>query len=216
MIFISFVISFILQYYRSIEFEYVKQQLEEKEKRLQEAEIQLYSQNELIEEIKSDNESLHNDMETMRHAVQNLANIRMNSKDVNEDTSRNNELIKSGNEMSNGTFIENSIEMSSSDMNKINYQLDTEHTGSGSMQEIQPSQRRPFNKILKKKQKRQQTKQMAMKRKYDILNEIKERSPLNRNEMKLLYDPKSFEKYAKELDIDIIKKSEHGYKKMSK
>ena len=198
---------------RSLEFEYAKQQLDEKDKRLQDAEIQLQNQNEFIEEIKADNEALHNDMETMRQAIQKLASMRISSKDGNEDASRNEGILRSGNEMSHGTFIENSIDIGSLDMNKINYQLDAEHAGS--LQEIQPSQRRPFNKILKKKQNRQ-TKQMAMKRKYDILNEIKERSPLNRNEMKLLYDPKSFEKYAKELDIDIIKKSEQGYKKMSK
>lgn len=145
----------------------------------------------------------------MRQSIQKLASMRTaTSANREELMNRNRELIQSLNNISNRTYADIHHDATSGEPNRLNYKYEGEHITS---QEIQPSQRRPLHKIVKKKSK--QAKQLLQKRKYEILNEIKEKSPLSENELRLLHDPKSFEKYAKELDIEIIKNPDQNYKK---
>jgi len=199
---------------RSIDFEYLKQRLEDKDRRLKEAENDNAKHLQQISQMQKDNEILRNEMEGMRQLVQKLATSRMNFTSREEFISKNQEIFESlnafaGRMHSNPDESAESINIvNDSNFNNMNYELESENKVHETQQ---PSQRRPMHKILKKKPR--VGKQTKLKRKYQILNELKEHSPLTKNEMKLLHDPASFEKYARELDLDLIKATDLGYKK---
>ena len=146
--------------------------------------------------LKSENQSIKSELEAMRQSIQKLASVRVSVGSKDEIDVKNRAVIESLQDLSTHGYIERNLEEltqpNESSRRVPEYQFEQHN-----IQEIQPTQRRPFNKIVKKKMTRNQVKQMTLRRKQEILNEIKQKTPLSENELKLLHDPSSFEKYAK-------------------
>jgi hypothetical protein len=172
---------------RSIEFEYIQKRLDDKEKRLVELEYENARRNSEVKGLKNDNVNLRDQMESMIEFIKKLSTSKMVSNNDQESSRELTESINIFSERIRNASIE-SVEMDNRSMNH------TQPVGTN-YEYITLSGTSPERKILKKKYK--VTKSKKKQRKLA--------SPLNKDQLKLLHDPASFEKYAKDLEVEIVK-----------
>jgi hypothetical protein len=172
---------------RSIEFEYIQKRLDDKEKRLVELEYENARRNSEVKGLKNDNVNLRDQMKSMIEFIKKLSTSKMVSNNDQESSRELTESINIFSERIRNASIE-SVEMDNRSMNH------TQPVGTN-YEYITLSGTSPERKILKKKYK--VTKSKKKQRKLA--------SPLNKDQLKLLHDPASFEKYAKDLEVEIVK-----------
>jgi hypothetical protein len=172
---------------RSIEFEYIQKRLDDKEKRLLELEYENARRNSEVKGLKKDNVSLRDQMESMIEFIKKLSTSKMVS---NNDQESSRELTEAINIFSERIRAE-SIESVETDNRSMNHTQPVETN----FEYITLSGTSPERKIVKKRYK--VTKSRKKQRKLP--------SPLNKDQLKLLHDPASFEKYAKDLEVEIVK-----------
>lgn len=205
---------------RSIEFEYLQQRLEEKERRMQEIEKDNARRSSEILALKKDNENLRQQMDSMIQFIKKLATSRILQNSNQESSQSNDDFIEAinvfadrlrrspdhpGDEVVSPDFmISNNQKLQASGNGHVN--------GNDSQDEHYMTDASPARKIIKKKYKVEP----KVRRRLKQQNFEKPPSPLNRDQIKLLHDPQSFEKYTKELDIDVVRNVQSGRKKVTK
>ena len=197
---------------RSIEFEYIQKRLDEKEKRLSEIELENARRWGEINSLKKDNEHLRQQMESMTQFIKKLATSKL-MKNHSDENGAGEELVeaitvfadrlkrdpKAFDELATPEFLTRN----SGIREGMNMTVPVEHE-----RNLESS---PVHKIIKKRYKAAKSRKRP---KYVKIE--KPPSPLNQDQIKLLHDPKSFEKYAQDLDIATLEKLYQGRKKTTK
>ena len=192
---------------RSIEYDYIKQRLDEKERRLAEIERENARRTTEIQGLKKDNSNCRAQMDSMLQFIKKLATNRASQQNTEEATQSNDDLVEAIN-----VFSDRLKSVSSDRIEEINTPgfvlLDTEVKRS--MNNTVPielveeddghymTDSSPCQKIIKRRYK---VPSSNMKPHFSILD--KQQSPLDREQIKLLHDPQSFEKYTREFDISV-------------
>lgn len=189
---------------RSIEFDYIKQKLDEKEKRLQEAERENAKHTSEIYSIKRDNEDMRHQMESMVQFIKKLATTRSSAQNPEDAEGKNEEFVDAINAFADS--LKRNPDHSREHISPQSYMLQSndsrEHSHNVSADrdmsyEVNASP--PQHKIIKKKSK------PKTKRKVKKHRVPGPQSPLSREQIKLLHDPNSFERYARELDLNAVR-----------
>jgi hypothetical protein len=205
---------------RSIEFEYLQQRLEEKERRMQEIEKDNARRSSEIIGLKKDNENLRQQMDSMIQFIKKLATSRLLQSSNQESSQNNDDFIEAINVFADR--LRRSPDYLGEDVASPDFMIQNSQkpqaSGNGhikvndSQDEHYMTDASPARKIIKKKYKVEP----KVRRRIKQQHLDKPPSPLNREQKKLLHDPQSFDRYAKELDIDVVRNVQSGRKKVTK
>jgi hypothetical protein len=185
---------------KAVEFDYIKQRLDEKEHRLKETEEENIKHTKEIDQIKKDNLEIKNEMETMRQYILKIASSKVNPSPQNDFVNHSQEpftpLITYQQDERASSLDPHQTSRTSEFTNEMNrISVDRQHE---TMMDSYPSsltRTSPPPKILKKKK--------GAKRRFK--KKRRRNSPLTKTQLKLLNNPKSYEKYAKILKMQIQK-----------
>jgi len=161
---------------RSIEYEFFKHRLEEREKRITQLETENSSYIMEIKHLRTDNDDLRQQMENMVQAITKYASTRANGEE-------------------NGAEIGNTIQQIQQNI-RVKSNSKTKNGYEAMKQE---EKRKKISTSGKK------SKVSKSKKKTKFIRIPNQHSPLSKDQMKLLHDPTSFERYVKELDVSEIK-----------
>ena len=176
---------------RSIEYEYYKQRLEEREKRMYQLEAENSSYIKEIKQLRIDNDDLRQQMENMISVIKRYASTRTSFQEGDEGKQEFGEVIE---RMEKRIKREgNGIKMSPVEVKQIQKKAKAKEP------------------ISKKK-----VKAIKYKKNAKFIRIPNQHSPLSREQMKLLHDPTSFERYVNELDVSEIKLLDSSGKRIQK
>lgn len=188
---------------RCLEYDYIKQKLEEREKRLKTTEEQNFYLSKEIEQIKQDNTSLKQEMEVMRQCIQKIASSKMNLVNSKEFINNNSEIFGSLSSLEDarGTSPEEGQRIidviSSPNFNESHEIREFNTVKASAIKSARVKKSSPPRKIIRRR-KKGRSKKRTSKPKNSHAKQSK--SPLSKSQLKLLHDPQSYEKYAVEFE----------------